>query len=136
MTRRWLVMAFALLMFFASDVAQAKRDAPKEVKPVTLDGIRYVVSHWGSDNGSKQNGGFLQAWDVKTNKKLWTIRVYDVKYAPGLEQDVQGNFIVSLEVVDGKLRVVNEAKDVFDVDPRTKEVFEVGRRTGKIKLVK
>jgi hypothetical protein len=96
---------FGLLM---ANSAEAKRLAPKEVEPVVYNGVKYIAPHWGYEYGWKQNGGYIQAWDIKTGKKLWEKRVYEIKYDPWLEKDVQDVFITSLSIEDGKLVVINE----------------------------
>lgn len=96
--------------------AEADRLAPKEVEPVIYNGVKYVAPHWGYEYGWKQNGGYVQAWDIKTGKKLWEKRIYEVKYDPQLEKDVQDVFITSLSIEDGKLVVINERNKKFKID--------------------
>ena len=60
---------------------KAKRMAPKLAKPVVHDGITY----------STEGMGFLVA--KKDNKLLWKVQVYQIKYNPSLEKDVQDVFI-------------------------------------------
>jgi len=98
------------------DTAEAKRKAPKPVQPIVHNGIRYVAVHWGHRVGKRQNGGHVQAWDVKTNTCLWTRQAYTTRYKPGLERDVQDVFITSMKVVDGKLVVTNERGKTFKMD--------------------
>ena len=96
--------------------AYAKRSPPAEVPPVTYQGTKYCAPPWGAFNGRKQNGQYIQARSAETGKLLWELRIYQVKYDPNLESDVQDIFITSLEVVDGHLEVTNEARDKFVVD--------------------
>lgn len=99
-----------------------KRVSPPDVRPVTLDGVRYEALHWGRARGLAQNGGYLLATDVVSGRALWTARVYAIDYLPQLETDVQDIFIRSLDVAAGgrELRVVDERGRCFgfDVDRR------------------
>jgi hypothetical protein len=108
----WLLVALGLGVF----QAQAKRSGPKDVPPVTVNGVKYSAPHWGKANGKSQNGGYIQASNPETGKALWDLRVYEIKYDPDLEGDVQDVFITSLKLVDGNLEVVNERGDTFVVD--------------------
>jgi len=98
------------------ETAEAKRMAPKPVQPVVHNGIRYVAVHWGHRAGKRQNGGHVQAWDVKTNTCLWTRQAYTIRYRPGLERDVQDVFITSMKVVGDKLAVTDERGKTFTLE--------------------
>jgi hypothetical protein len=84
MTRFPLI--FCLLVLLPS-VASAKRAAPATVEPVIHEGIRYVAPN---DDGRR---GYIQAWDIKTNKKLWELTIFTNRIDPTLEKDVQWIFI-------------------------------------------
>ena len=102
--------------------AGAKRLAPKDVKPVVHEGIRYEVRHWEVTGGKNRTGGFIEAWDVATNRKLWELNIYKLSYDPELEKDVQDVFIASLKLAGDKLVAVNERGEKFHVDINTREV--------------
>lgn len=103
---------------------EAKRKAPEEVKPLVWNGIKYTAPHFLMSEGKEQNGGYIEAWDVKTNEKLWELKVYDIKYNPKLETDIQDNFIVSIEIDKMKFKLIikNEHHQVFEVDLETRKV--------------
>lgn len=103
---------------------EAKRKAPEEVKPLVWNGIKYTAPHFLMSEGKEQNGGYIEAWDVKTNEKLWELKVYDIKYNPKLETDIQDNFIVSIEIDKMKFKLIikNEHHQVFEVDLKTRKV--------------
>jgi len=103
----------------------AKRESPDSVAPVTIDRVRYEALHWGKELGLDQNGGYVAAFDTSTGQRLWTLKVYDVVYDPNREGDVQDVFITRLSEFDGKLRVANEDKRQFVVDPKTKSISEL-----------
>ncbi len=116
-----VLLALGLL----STAAYAKRMAPGEVSPVTHEGVTYSAPAFGVFCGRpKINGQYLQAKDAKTDKLLWELRVYEIKYDPDLEGDVQDIFITSLKVVNGNLEVVNERGDKFVVDLAKRKVIE------------
>ncbi|MGA2242724.1 MAG: hypothetical protein ABSH11_11935 [Verrucomicrobiota bacterium] len=104
--------------------AYAKRAAPKEVPPVTFQGVKYSAPHWGLANGKTQNGGYIEATSLETGKLLWELRIYEVKYDPKLEGDVQDVFITSLKLVQGNLEILNEAGDKFVVDLAKRKVIK------------
>jgi hypothetical protein len=114
--RRLLVMlcVTALVSFMVVPVASAKRAAPKPVKPVVLDGVKYVAPN------DKGRVCYVEAWDVSTEKRLWERIIYEVPVNPGLEEDVQWSFIVSLSVQDGALLVIAENKEAYILDLKTK----------------
>lgn len=106
----------------------AKRAAPKEVPPVTIQGVKVTAPHWGRANGKTQNGGYLEATSVETGKVLWELKVYEVRPNPKLEGDVQDVFITSLKLVDGNLEILNEAGDKFVVDLSKRKVITGANR--------
>jgi hypothetical protein len=59
-----IFIAVALLL---PSLALAKRVAPAKVEPVTYQGVRYIAPN---DDGRR---GYIEAWDVQTNKKLWDL---------------------------------------------------------------
>ena len=62
MTRLAVILLLTLLV---TQLASAKRTAPVNVAPVVYEGIRYVAPN---DDGRR---GYIEAWNVETNKKLW-----------------------------------------------------------------
>jgi len=89
-------------------MVEAKRLPPQEVEPVIYNGIKYTATH--------EKMGYVEAWDIKTGKKLWEKKVYDVKIDPYMEADVQWVFITNLSIKDGKLIVVNENGNRYEID--------------------
>ncbi|MDG5469183.1 hypothetical protein P9J64_12720 [Deltaproteobacteria bacterium IMCC39524] len=105
----------------------AKRAAPLEVPTVTYKGVTYQVEHWGSANGTGQNGGYVEARDAGTNQKVWGLVVYTIEYRPELERDIQDVFITSLRVHEqrGVLLVENERDEAYEVDLVSLKVTKV-----------
>jgi hypothetical protein len=109
----------------AAPALQAKRVGPKAVAPVTVGGVRYEAMPWGKKRGLGQNGGYLAAFDAKTGAELGLIKVYEIKYDPKLEADVQDVFISRLDSIDGGLAVTDERGRKYLVDVATKSVRAV-----------
>jgi curli biogenesis system outer membrane secretion channel CsgG len=97
----------AMVVLAAVGIAEAKRVAPKDVTPVTKDGVTYTAPH--------DPMGCVVAKNAKGDT-IWFRQVYVVKFNPDLEKDVQDCFITELKVDGGKLTVTNEAGGQFDVD--------------------
>jgi hypothetical protein len=115
MTRLTVVLsAMALLPC----LAPAKRVAPPKVEPVIHDSIRYVAPN---DDGRR---AYIEAWDVRTNKKLWDLTVFTNRIDPKLEEDVQWVFINKLNVRDGTLLVTSERGNTYQIDLTTKAVTQ------------
>jgi hypothetical protein len=119
MTRFVLIFCGLALASWAS----AKRAAPAKVEPVVHDGIRYVAPN---DDGRR---GYIEAWDVATNKKLWELTVFTNRIDPKLEEDVQWVFIKTLNVEDGRLTVTSERGNSYEINLRTKAITQPGPRS-------
>jgi hypothetical protein len=100
--------------------ASAKRTAPVKVEPVIHEAVRYVVPN---DDGRR---AYIQAWDIKTNKKLWELTVFTNRIEPKLEADVQWVFINKLTIRDEMLMVTSERGATYQVDLRTKAITQWG----------
>ncbi len=100
----------------------AKRSAPGEISPLVYNGIKYIIHHWGASIKKKQNGGFIEAFDLKKRQRLWLLRVYEIEYNSKIEKDIQDIFITKIEIKKNKLIVRNEKNDIFIVDLKTKRV--------------
>jgi hypothetical protein len=115
-------MSRSILTLFAAMLlpclASAKRAAPAEVEPVIHEGVRYVAPH---DDGRH---GYIEAWDVQTNKKLWELTVFTNRIDPKLEEDVQWVFVKALSVQDGVLTVTSERGKTYQVDLKTKAITQ------------
>jgi outer membrane protein assembly factor BamB len=114
--KRALVAAFSLFATLSSPGIEAKRSSPKEVKPVVAAGVRYRVEHFGVKLGRPQNGGYVDAENVKTGKLLWSRMVYRVRYDTNLEKDAQDVFIIEIKLVHGRLLVKTERSEEFEMD--------------------
>lgn len=108
--------------------SSADRVAPPRVAPVEQGGVRYAQAEVGREVGADRADGVLVATDIASGRRLWTLSVYRTPRQPGLEEDVQWRFFASMafDDDDGRLRVVNEAGEVFLVDVVRRVVDAVG----------
>ena len=67
---------------------------------------------------------YIEAWDVRTNKKLWDLTIFTNRIDLKLEEDVQHVFIKTLNVRDGTLIVTSERGETYRVDLKTKAVTQ------------
>lgn len=109
-------------MPLAFQMASAKRIPPAKVEPVVHEGIRYVAPN---DDGRR---GYIEAWNVKANKKLRELTLFTNNIDPNLEEDVQWLFIKSLNIQDGRLLVTSENGTTYQVDLKTKEIAQSDSR--------
>ena len=121
LVRLFAFMSRFVLIFVAAalslpSLALAKRVAQAEVKPVVYQGIRYIAPN---DDGRR---AYIEAWDVRTNKKLWDLTIFVNRIDPKLEEDVQWVFIKALRVQDGALIVTPERGRTYQVDLKTRAV--------------
>src|SRR5204862_4691955 len=109
-----VLSAMAFLPYFAL----AMRSAPPRVEPAIHDSIRYVAPN---DDGRR---AYIEAWDVRTNKKLWKLTVFTNRIDPTLEEDVQWVFIDKLRVQDSALIVTSERGKTYQIDLTSKAVTQ------------
>lgn len=114
------LMVFLVFAFLCSTIIQveAKRVPPSLIEPVIYNGVNYTTGKMG----------FVEAWDINTSQKIWEKKVYSVKYNPLLETDVQDVFITSLSISDGKLVVINEKGNKYEVNVETGAVYNDNSR--------
>ncbi len=107
-----------MLCFLFTSNALAKRASPKEIEPIIQNQIKYTIPRWGE----KQNGGYIEAYDSRTNDLLWKLKVYTIKYNKNLENDVQDIFINRIEISNDELIIWNEVNDKFIVNLKTRKI--------------
>ncbi len=83
--------------------------------------VRYIAPN---DDGRR---AYIEAWDARTNKKLWDLTIFTNRIDPKLEEDVQHVFIKTLNVRDGTLVVTSERGETYRVDLKTKAVTQSER---------
>jgi hypothetical protein len=118
-----------LVLVLTSMTSIAKREPPKQVDPLEYKGIIYQTLPWAAENGTNQNGGFIQVIEKDTNKVLWQLQVYKTKYLSTMERDVQDVFITGLKIDKN-----NEMLLVQSEDDLMHKVSLVSRRVIGVKL--
>ncbi len=114
MNRSSALLAVCALVLCCIAPAFAKRSAPREVVPVVADGVRYTAP--------SEAMGFVIAAAADSGKELWRVRIYEVRFDPALERDVQDVFITSLEMKGRALVVTNERGEKYALDLKTRKV--------------
>jgi len=110
------VLTFAALALIPS-LALSKRTEPAKVDPVIHEGVRYIAPN---DDGRR---GYIEAWDIKTNTKLWQLTVFTNRVDPKLEEDVQWVFIKALGIRDSELIVTSERSEAYQIDLKTRAIM-------------
>ena len=116
-----LMIVFVSTLFLAVSLPgsiSAKRIAPAAVEPVIHEGVRYVAQN---DDGRR---AYIEAWDVRTNKKLWDLTVFTNRIDPKLEEDVQWVFINTLSIRDDTLIVTSERGTTYQIHLWTKAITQ------------
>ena len=108
-----------------TSAVMAKRAAPKDLTPIVTDKAVYSAPHLRRPEFSMRNPGFVEAHHPKTKKLLWRIQIYNIKYDPALEQDVQDVFIktMSLDKKNNSLLISDERSRTYVLDLTTKKVI-------------
>lgn len=103
----------------------AKRVVPAAVTPVTIGKVRYEAVHATRVRGLPQAGGYVAAIDRRTGAELWLQRIYETKYDPLLEEDVQDVFIRSLRRGPGgkTLEIVDERGRCYQLTLASRAVW-------------
>ncbi len=112
------VLIFVAAALLLPGLAIANRVAPAKVEPVIHQGVRYIAPN---DDGRR---AYIEAWEIRTNKKLWDLTIFTNRIDPTLEEDVQWVFIKALNIRDGGLVVRSERDKIYRVDLKTKIVTE------------
>jgi len=101
----------------------AKRVAPAPVRPVTIAGVRYEAALGTRARSLPQEGGYVAAIDAVSGQELWLQRIYETRYDPALEEDVQDVFIRRLRAGPGgkTLEIVDELGRRYTLDLATRE---------------
>jgi len=116
LTRCHIIVILILLALLVPNFALAKRAQAAKVEPVVYENIRYVAPN---DDGRR---GYIQAWDTRTEKKLWDLTIYHNFINPFMEEDVQWVFVKKLSVEDGRLKLVDERDREYGVNLKTRVV--------------
>lgn len=107
----------------------ARRSAPKPVKPLVQNGVRYEVMLRTHRRGFSQSGGIIMAIDDDTDEELWNLIVYHDEIDPKWERDTQGAYITTITgSEDGQTIVVtNQFDRRYEVRLSDKSITELPR---------
>lgn len=120
MKKRYTLIVFLLVFYFicTAQVFASRSSLPAKISPVIYNDLRIVA-----ENNSSDNMGIVQAFNVNTNKLIWSKKIYKVKIKSGIEEDTQWIFIKEIKIYNDKLLVVNESNKIYEVDPNTGKVL-------------
>ena len=118
MKKKYRLITFLLIFCLINPVQVfASRDrAPVKITPIIYKDIKIVA-----ENSSPYDMGIVQAFDINTNKLIWSKQVYKVKLKSNVEADTQWVFIKDMKIDEDKLVVINERQKMFTLDPITGE---------------
>lgn len=118
---------FAIVLLLISSLCLAKRSEPAKVPAIISWNYVYTVPHWASENGTGQNGGYIEVLDAKTGVPVWGVQVYKTQYDSKLERDVQDVFITEIElnILGTVLTVTDELKRKYEINLKTREVTKI-----------
>jgi hypothetical protein len=105
----------------------ASRPSAPEVPPIEHQGVRYEQDRH-DDRAGDQAGGYLAATDIKSGKRLWRIKVYQVGDQRPAGVPVQARYFRSMQLAPGgaALIIENEAGGVYHVDLASQSSKQVG----------
>jgi len=120
MKKRYTLIVFllAFCLICTVQVFASRISLPAKISPVIYNDLRIVA-----ENNSSDNMGIVQAFNVNTNKLIWSKKIYKVKIKSGIEEDIQWIFIKEIKIDNDKLLVVNESNKIYEVDPNTGKIL-------------
>ena len=115
MRRKYSVIVLLLTFFLLNsvEVLASRAFPPAKISPIIYKDIKIVAEN------RLDNMGIVQAFDINTNKLVWSKQVYEVKMRPRVEADTQWVFIKEIKIDGDKLVVINEKQKMFTLDPNT-----------------
>ena len=111
------------LLLSGATVTLADRDNPHPVTPVEHNGIKYKAPTYDPNTGSTV--GFVEAYDTKTNRRIWSRQIYIVKLNTEMESDTQDIYITGLSIKDNKLHISTERGFECELDISTLDVKSI-----------
>jgi hypothetical protein len=105
-----------LVLIIAPQISVAKRVGPPLVTPVKIDTLEYrAPMEYGPDK-------YLEEWDIKSNTLVARYKIYEIRFEPLMEKDVQNVFIKTLEVKDKNIVITNEKNQIYIFNTISKKV--------------
>jgi hypothetical protein len=93
-----------------------KNHEPKDINLMS-GGIRYTAP--------MSKPGYVEAWKIFGNEKVWETKVYGTGQKGYKEKAPRPVYIVSMREAAGKLIVVNEDNEDFEIDKNTQKITRV-----------
>jgi outer membrane protein assembly factor BamB len=116
--KKLIICVITLMMVCLATTVYAKRISPKPVTPVIKDGIEY--------SAPLDLMEYVVAKSIKTNREIWRKQIYEVKFNPRIEGDIQSIYITHLAIEGENLLVVNEKWQRFKLDLKTHKISKWG----------
>ena len=111
------VRMLTLLFAVASMPALAKHGAPARIEPIVHQGVRYVVPN---DKGLR---AYIEAWDMNTERRLWTKTVFRHWYIPPFGTEcMHYEYISTMTLKGDQLMLTSERGRDYSLDVRTRAV--------------
>lgn len=104
---------------------QPSRPSPPIVTPIIYNGVRYEQDMESYTYGGTQPGGYLVAIDLKTNERLWMLKVYEVKTHEGVGSI--GRYFKSMKIVWGELEIEAEYGGKYIVNLVKRDVRKISQ---------
>jgi len=105
-----------LLLFIFSNVIYADRDDPVQIKPVKYK--HYLITAPNTANFM----GEIIVLDKKTKNRIWSKKIYTVKYNREIEGDVQAVYITKISLRNNILTIQNEKRYIYELNLDTQEI--------------
>ena len=117
--KKYIRIVFLLVFCF---IYTTQLYASRAYEPAKIASIMYKDIKIVAENSTPDNMGVVQAFNVNTNKLVWSKKVYKVTIKPGVEDDTQWIFIKEIKIDNDKLLVINESNKIYEIDPNTGEI--------------
>jgi hypothetical protein len=120
--KKYVLIAFLLVycLINPAQVFAIRAFEPVKITPIIYKDIKIVA-----ENNSPENMGIVQAFDINTNKLIWSKQVYKVRMNPDVEADTQWRFIKDMKIEGDKLVVINEEQKTYMLDPNTGNSLDI-----------
>lgn len=128
--RNALVLGGCWLLVGSVAAADKERAEIPEVAPVAAGGVRFQAPPFTRVAGLPRNGGYVEAIDIASGRRLWLVDVVGPQPDDGKEGDKQDLFLTELRLsADGRaLLLADEAGRRYRMDLATRKVRALSAR--------
>jgi len=116
-----LVVIMFVLTLGTAIFSHADRIPPAPAAPVEYNNLIYKAPTDIPESGYN-TVGFVNAYDSKTNRRIWSRQIYVVKHDIDMESDVQDVYITNLVLTNNQLHIHTERGYEYELDLATLEV--------------